>query len=106
MMEGKTCTMCTHGKWKGKCTTSKVGFVLVMIGALNWGLTGLGGLIGTNLNAVNLIFGAIPWLENVIYLVVGLAAIALLIGCRCKKCRSCCHDGEMSEGTGMEQKMQ
>jgi uncharacterized membrane protein YuzA (DUF378 family) len=49
--------------------------VLVLIGALNWGLVGIGGFAGMNLNLVNLILGGIPFLENLVYLVVGLAAV-------------------------------
>src|SRR3989344_2411315 len=89
-MEG--CNMCTKGKCSNYCTTAKIGFWLIIVGAVNWGLVGLGGFIGTNLNVVNLVFGRVMWLEYVVYLLVGIAAIAMLIGCKCKKCRSCCHD--------------
>ncbi|MFB6254138.1 MAG: DUF378 domain-containing protein [Halobacteriaceae archaeon] len=51
---------------------------LVIIGALNWGLTGLGGFANTNANVVDLIFGSIPALENLIYLVVGLAGLYVI----------------------------
>jgi len=49
--------------------------VLILVGALNWGLVGIGGFAGMNLNLVNLILGGIPFLENLVYLVVGLAAV-------------------------------
>ena len=49
--------------------------VLILIGALNWGLVGIGGFAGMNLNVVNLILGSIPVLENLVYLLVGLAAV-------------------------------
>jgi uncharacterized membrane protein YuzA (DUF378 family) len=58
--------------------TAKICWILVIIGGLNWGLVGLGMLIGTNLNVVNLIFGGMPVLEAIIYLVVGLATICKL----------------------------
>ena len=35
-------------------------WVLVIVGALNWGLVGLGGFLGGNWNLVNLIFGFMP----------------------------------------------
>jgi uncharacterized protein len=90
-MEG--CNMCAKGKCSNYCTCAKIGFWLVVIGAINWGLVGLGGLVGgRNWNVVNLVLGSITWLEYVIYLVVGLAAIGMLVGCRCKKCKSCNHD--------------
>ncbi len=44
--------------------------VLVIVGGLNWGLTGLFGF-----NLVQQLFGAVPMLENIVYDVVGLAAI-------------------------------
>ncbi|RME78626.1 DUF378 domain-containing protein [Candidatus Woesearchaeota archaeon] len=43
---------------------------LVIIGALNWGLVG-----AVNFNLVNLIFGAVPVLEKIVYILVGLAAL-------------------------------
>ena len=49
--------------------------VLVIVGALNWGLVGIGGFLGANWNLVNLVFGSIPALESLVYLVVGLAGI-------------------------------
>ena len=64
----------------------KVAKVLVIIGALNWGLIGLGLLLGgQNWNVVNLIAGSVPYLEAIIYLLVGLAAIKLFF-CKCKTC--------------------
>ena len=50
----------------------RVGLILVIIGALNWGLIGI-----ANFNLVNFIFGGIPFLEMIIYLVVGLSGIYL-----------------------------
>lgn len=61
--------------------------VLVLIGALNWGLIGVGMILGsTNWNVVNMIFGGIPVVEGIIYLLVGLAAIKLFF-CKCKDCK-------------------
>ena len=50
--------------------------ILLFVGGLNWGLVGLGSFLETNLNLVNLIFGSVPQLEWVIYILVGLAALA------------------------------
>ena len=50
--------------------------VLVIIGGLNWGLIG----IDSSLNIVNMVFGGMAWLEQVIYILVGLAALYLLVG--------------------------
>lgn len=57
-----------------------VAYWLVIIGALNWGLVGIGGFAGSNWNVVNLIFGSVPWLEWVVYLLVGLSALMMLFG--------------------------
>ncbi len=50
-------------------------FVLIVVGALNWGILGLTALIGTGTNVVNLILGGIPMLENLVYVLVGLAGL-------------------------------
>ena len=50
-------------------------YVLVVVGALNWGLIGLGSFIGENLDVVNMILGGTPQLENIVYVLVGLAGI-------------------------------
>lgn len=49
--------------------------LLVIVGALNWGLVGIGEFANTNANVVNLIFGSIPTLESIIYILVGLAGL-------------------------------
>lgn len=69
-----------------KCPGAIGGAILVLIGAINWGLVGVGSFIGSNLNVVNLLFGSWSWLENVIYIVVGTAGILLIVGCKCRKC--------------------
>lgn len=65
-----------------------VAFVLAMVGALNWGLVGLGMLAGSNWNLVNMILGSWPTVEALIYLLVGLSAIWLIVMHR-KDCRWC-----------------
>lgn len=55
-----------------------IAYALVLIGALNWGLVGIGGFVGGNWNAVNLVLGSIPTLEWIVYLLVGLSALWLL----------------------------
>lgn len=49
--------------------------VLVIVGALNWGLVGLGMYLDANLNLVDLIFGGAPAVEALVYLLVGLAGL-------------------------------
>lgn len=48
---------------------------LVIVGGLNWGLVGIGNVLDANWNLVALLFGSIPALENLIYVVVGVAAL-------------------------------
>ncbi|MFB6191088.1 MAG: DUF378 domain-containing protein [Candidatus Nanohaloarchaea archaeon] len=51
--------------------------VLVIVGALNWGLVGLGSFTGSNLNIVNIILGGVAGgqLEALVYVLVGLAGL-------------------------------
>lgn len=69
-----------------KCNGSKLGWVLVMVGALNWGLVG-----GFGYNLVESLLGGWPTVLRVVYVLVGLSAVMLLVGCRCKMC-SAGHD--------------
>ena len=60
-----------------------VAFLLVIVGALNWGLVGLGGV-----NLVQVLFGTFPMLVRVIYILVGVSAVVLLIT-HMKDCKVC-----------------
>jgi uncharacterized protein len=51
-----------------------VTIVLVVIGAINWGLVGAFG----GFNLVEKLFGSVAWLENTIYVLVGLSGIVEL----------------------------
>lgn len=78
------------GKTMGACKPSVVDwvcFILVVIGALNWGLVGL-----FDFNLVNAIFGSLALLERLVYIVVGLAGLYLIYACItcCKKYKACC----------------
>jgi uncharacterized membrane protein YuzA (DUF378 family) len=53
----------------------KMGTWVLIIGGLLWGLVGLGYFLNTNLNIVNLVFGSVPVLENLIYVGVGICAL-------------------------------
>lgn len=76
---------------KGKlCSGHKVAWVLVLLGALNWGLVG-----GLGFNLVNSLLGSIPTAEKVVYILVGLAAVMMLFTGKCKKCgHESCGSGE------------
>ena len=75
-------------KEKG-CMPSTIGYYLVIIGAINWGLYGIGDFIDMNLNVVNLLFGGMSILESLVYVVIGVAGVMTLIGCKCSTCKSC-----------------
>ena len=57
-----------------------IAFILVIIGALNWGLVG-----AFNLNAVDLILRSIPLLLKIVYVLVGISAIYMVISAAMKK---------------------
>lgn len=65
-------------------------WILIVIGALNWGLVGIGAFAGGNWNVVNLILGSWPTVENLVYILVGLSAVYELVMHRstCKECSS------------------
>lgn len=76
----------------GSCCTSspcqlcKTGYILVLLGGLNWGFIGIGGFLGKNLNVINLLLGGIPLIEQIVYVLIGLAALcALTKCCKCHK---------------------
>ncbi|MCF7845095.1 MAG: DUF378 domain-containing protein [Kiritimatiellales bacterium] len=66
---------------KSLCPIAKL---LVIIGALNWGLVGVGDFMEMNLNVVNMALGSWPTVESVVYILVGLSAIVMFA--KCKKC--------------------
>ena len=57
----------------------KACYWLVLIGALNWGLVGVGDFLGQNLNVVNMVLGGWPQVESLVYVLVGLAGLKKLV---------------------------
>lgn len=57
-------------------------FILVIVGALNWGLVGL-----VNIDLVAMLLGAGTMAAKVVYVLVGLGAIVVLM--HCKDCAAC-----------------
>ena len=85
-----------------KCIPAVVGKVLVIVGGLNWGLVGLGMLVGNmDWNVVHMVLGSVPVLEGVVYVLVGLAAVMQIFSCKCKMCMggSCAVEGKTEEKT-------
>jgi uncharacterized protein len=56
-------------------TLQMLSWVLVTVGALNWGLVGI-----ANVNLVELLFGMWPALVQIVYILVGLAGVYSLWG--------------------------
>lgn len=54
--------------------------ILVSIGALNWGLIGLGYFFGGDWNVVGLLLGSWPAVLNIVYILVGVSAIMTWVG--------------------------
>jgi len=50
-----------------------IALVLVIIGAINWGLVGL-----FQLDLVQSILGSVAWLATVVYVLVGLAGLYMI----------------------------
>jgi uncharacterized membrane protein YuzA (DUF378 family) len=71
---------------------SMIGKILLIIGGLNWGILGLGMLLNKmpEWNVVGMLLGSWPTVLAVVYLLVGVAAIVKIFGCRCKKCMAAC----------------
>ncbi len=55
--------------------------ILVVIGAINWGLVGIGSFsrISYDWDLVALLLGSVPWLAAIVYILVGLSGIWLLL---------------------------
>jgi hypothetical protein len=57
----------------------KISWVLVIVGAINWGLVGLGGFFKGDWNLVKMLLGSMPEVEWVVYILVGIAGIVALL---------------------------
>ena len=74
-----------------------VTWILILVGALNWLLVGLGGFMGANWNLVNIILGGMPALEWLVYILVGLSGVYEIVTHKqnCKMCGSSMGGGMM-----------
>lgn len=86
-----------NGKCGGMCGLAMIGKILVIIGGLNWGLVGVGMLMGSDWNVVHMLLGSWAMVEAIVYILVGLAALMMIFGCKCKKCMAP-EGGKMDEG--------
>jgi uncharacterized protein len=78
-----------------KCGGHKLSWALVIVGALNWGLIGAFGV-----NVVNTLLGAWSWAERTVYVLVGLAAVMMLLKKKCKMCMGGMNGGMCSHDQG------
>lgn len=60
-----------------------IAYILLFVGGLNWGLVGL-----FNFNVVNSILGGMPPVENLVYVLVGVATVYIIATHR-TDCRVC-----------------
>lgn len=60
-----------------------VTWILVIVGALNWGLVGL-----FNFNLVMAILGSMPMLEKLVYILVGISSVVEIVT-HTKTCKMC-----------------
>jgi len=91
------------------CGLHKAAWVLVLVGALNWGLVGL-----AKMNLVEMLLGSWPMAVRLVYILVGAAGLAMLMaakccmgGCKCEdgKCEHCGMHEEKKPMAGGEHKM-
>lgn len=60
-----------------------VAYTLLFIGGLNWGLWGL-----LNINLVSMVLGAMPGLEKIVYILVGLSTV-YIVATHMNDCKVC-----------------
>lgn len=65
-------------------------FVLLVMGGINWGLVGLFGF-----NIIEAVFGSVSWLERLIYVLVGAAAV-MIMATHKEDCKACSVNADKS----------
>lgn len=93
--------MC-NGRCCGGCPVHKTSKILLLVGGINWGLVGVGMLMSKDWNVVHMLLGAWPMVEAIVYVLVGVAAVMKITGCKCKRCMAACASCEVE---GMDKKM-
>lgn len=77
------------------CSVSMVARILVIIGAINWGLVGVGMLMSKDWNVVGMLLGS-GTVAAIVYILVGVAGVMKIFHCKCKKCMAACTCGEVA----------
>ncbi len=62
--------------------------ILIFIGALNWGLVGVGGFLNMDLNVVDMLLGSFLLGANILYVLIGLAGVVFIVNFF--RCPDCC----------------
>ena len=76
-------TLLTHfSSMMKKCGVHTVGFIILFIGGINWGLVG-----AFQYNLVGELLGTWPTVVRIVYVLVGLSAIFALMEGKCKACK-------------------
>jgi uncharacterized membrane protein YuzA (DUF378 family) len=78
-----------HVSTKDGCDYSTAGWWLLVLGGVNWGLVGIGWFMNQDINLLHFALGTWPIVENVAYIVIGIAAGMFVIGCPCQECKAC-----------------
>lgn len=65
-----------------------IAWILIIVGALNWGLVGVGGFMGSDWNVVHMLLGSWASAESLVYVLVGLSGIYELATHK-RVCREC-----------------
>lgn len=70
---------------------SIIAVILTVVGAINWGLVGVGQFMDANWNLVNLLLGSWPAVEAVVYILVGVSGLLVGWAHIKKQCTMCKH---------------
>lgn len=101
------CGNCKGCESKGGCSMHMITKILVIVGGINWGLVGLGMLLGKTVvswNLVNMLLGSMPTAEAIVYVLVGVSAVLMMFHCKCGKCMGGkCEESKMEGMGGTEQ---
>ena len=75
------------------CPVHKAAWWLLIIGGLNWLLVGLAGY-----DLVATLLGYGTWAARLVYILIGLSALAMLLKGKCSKCKAACSKDGMGGG--------
>ncbi|MDO8649333.1 MAG: DUF378 domain-containing protein [Candidatus Peregrinibacteria bacterium] len=65
------------------CGLCKTAHILVIVGAINWGLIGIGAFLGTDWNVAYMLLGNWPFVEWAAYVLIGVAGVFKIFSYKC-----------------------